>query len=95
MPCKPAKIQKQAERKWQDFFIIKCQREHFIDDPKAAWEVVNQIIEGFNMHHKECKPKIFANSNGKMSSNNKDNSKILKTYFQEVSNRKVTIDPSV
>jgi len=39
--------------------------------------------------------KKLANNNGKMSSNDKDNAKILKTYFQDVFNRKATIDPSV
>jgi len=89
------KVRRQEKRKWQNFFAIKCQREHFINDPKAAWEVVFQIVEGFNVHHKECKPKNFANNNGKTSSNDKDNSKILKSHFQEVFNRKATIDPSV
>jgi len=45
----------------------------FINDQMAAWEVVFQIIEGFNAHHKEYKPKNFANNNGKTSSNDKDN----------------------
>jgi len=71
------------------------QRKHFIDNPKAAWEVVFQIIEGFNVHHKEYKPKNFTNNNGKMSSHDKDDAKILKTYFQDVFNRKATIDPSI
>ena len=89
------KVKRQAKRKWQKFFAIKCQRNHFIDDPKAAWEVVFQIIEGFNAHHKDYKPKNFANNNGKTSSNDKDNAMILKSFFHDVFNRKATIDPSI
>ena len=66
--------------------MVKCQSSHFKDDPKAAWEVVFQIIEGFNAHHSDYNPKTFSNKENKISKNTEENARTPKT-FQEVFNR--------
>ena len=84
-----------AKCKWQNFFAAKCQASHFKDNPKAAWEVVFQIIEGFNAHHSDYNPKTFSNKEGRISKNTEENTRTLKTHFQEVFNRDSEFDPTV
>jgi len=84
-----------AKYKWQNFFADKCQSTHFKDDQTAAWEVVFQIIKGFNAHHNDYNLKTFVNKEGKISKNTKENSQTLKTHFQEVFNRESNFDPTV
>jgi len=62
-------IKRQAKRKWQSFLADCCQRKEFKDDPKAIWNIVFKIIEGFNAHHKKYSPKTFSNSKGDITKN--------------------------
>ena len=71
---------------------MKCQSMHFKDDPKAAWNIVFQIIEGFDSHHGNSNPKHFANKRIQIATKNSENAKILKTHFQKVFNNLTAIE---
>jgi len=42
---------RKVKRKWQSFLAMRCQSKHFKDEPKAAWDIIFQIINGFDSHH--------------------------------------------
>jgi len=54
----PTKNKETSKEKMASFLVNHCQREQFKDEPKATWNIVFKIIEGFNTHHKKyCKKK--------------------------------------
>ena len=86
MSSKPAKSKERSKMQMAFFFMDKCQSTHFKDDPKVAWEVVFQIIKGFNAHCINYNPKTFM-IEGRTSKNTKESARTLKTHFHEVLNR--------
>jgi len=70
---------------------MRCQSKHFKDDLKAAWDIVFQIMEGFDSHHGNYNPKTFANRRSQIATKNSENAEILKTHFQKVFNNQTGI----
>ena len=89
------RVKRKAKRTWQNYLAAKCQRENFKDDPKAAWDIIFEIIEGFNAHHHKYNPKNFANARGKIAMSKPENAEILKKHFHEVFNRSTMIDETI
>jgi len=71
---------------------MKCQSKHFKDDLKAAWDIVFQIIEGFDSHHGNCNQKNLANKRSQIATKNSESAEILKTHFQKVFNNLTMTD---
>jgi len=75
--------------------VKRCQNKHFKDDMKAAWDIVFQIIEGFDSHHSNYNPESFANKRSQIATKKSENAKILKTHFQKAFNNLTAIDLSI
>jgi len=77
------------------FLVNHCQREQFKDEPKATWNIVFKIIEGFNTHHKKYSPKNFSNSKGDVTKNNSKNLEIPKEHLHPIFNSSSETNPSI
>jgi hypothetical protein len=58
------KEKRKAKRVWQRTFAEQCQDHNFKENPKAAWNMIAKLMDGFQSHHKTFIPKIFKNKAG-------------------------------
>ena len=72
---------------WQSYLAKKCQCNQFKTDPKAVWDIIFKIIQGFNAHHNKYNPQNFANDEGKIAMTNTKNTETLEKHFHNVFNR--------
>ena len=91
-------LQKEKQRakcNWQFQFVSKCQREDFKSSPKNTWSMIFELTKGFNNHRWPYTPKNFADLNGKIARNNKENTTILSNLYQKIFNHDAPFDPNV
>ncbi len=50
---------KKAKRNWIKVYTLKCTRAVFNPAPKKTWDIVFEIIKGFQGHYKKSAPKQF------------------------------------
>jgi hypothetical protein len=86
---------RRAKRKWQYEYAEKCKTRDFILNPKEAWRMVFQLMEGFQKHHRNDLPKKFKSKSGIEAKNDTDNARILNDHFHTLFNIQVRIDISV
>jgi len=93
-----AKLQtakRRAKCKWQWYFADKCKCESFKTDPKSSWNILFQLIKGFEGHHQTHKSKRFMDKRGRLANMDKMNVNILHDHYQNVFNRAVNIDLTI
>jgi len=62
---------RQAKRSWQALLAYKCQHDQLKTNLRDTWEMVIKLVEGYQGHHHA----FFKDSNGRTTSNDKDNAK--------------------
>jgi len=86
---------RKAKRKWQAEFAEKCQKKDFRTNPKEAWQMVRQLMNGFQKHHKPLVQKLFKNKMGKIATNKTENRLNVESHWKNVFNRHATYDEKI
>mmetsp|Transcript_17839 Transcript_17839/g.25395 ORF Transcript_17839/g.25395 Transcript_17839/m.25395 type:complete len:496 (+) Transcript_17839:690-2177(+) len=81
-----------AKRKWMRKYADKCKRKNFNHTPKATWDIVHDIMKGFQGHYKNKAQKQFKDPNGIIGTDDHTNADIIQQYYQNVFNQEVNID---
>ena len=89
------RVVRKVKWKWQVYIANKCQLTHFKDDAKGAWNIVSEIMEGFQTHHKMNNLKNFNDPNGKTAINDKENARVVKHFYQQVFDCMMPIDMTI
>ena len=75
-------------------YADKCRRNNFNHAPKATWDIVRDMIKGFQGHFKNKAPKQFKNPEGITGTDDHTNADIIQQYYQGVYSQEVNIDQS-
>ncbi len=84
------KEKRKAKRRWQYEFAKKCQQKDFRANPKEAWMMVSQLMDGFQKHHENFAQKLFKNKTGKVATNKKENCLHAESHWDAVFNQYAT-----
>jgi hypothetical protein len=83
---------RKAKRNWMKEYAQKCSRLNFNHAPKKTWDIVFEIIKGFQGHYKKSTPKQFKDAKGRTKTGEADNADVIKEYYHNVFNQKVNVD---
>ena len=73
-------------------YALKCTRADFDHTPKRTWDIVFEIIKGFQGHYKKSAPKQFKDANGKTKITEADNADVIQKYYHDVFNQEIITD---
>ena len=88
------KAVRKAKTKWMKHYADKCRRNNFNHAPKATWDIVRDMMKGFQGHFKNKAPKQFKNPEGIIGTDDHANADIIQQYYQGVYSQEVNIDQS-
>jgi len=88
------KAVRKAKATWMKHYADKCRRNNFNHAPKATWDIVRNMIKGFQGHFKNKAPKQFKNPEGITGTDDHANADTIQQYYQGVYSQQVNIDQS-
>jgi len=81
---------REAKRKCQLHLAKQYKCQNFCENPKASWDVILKIIEGFEGHHRTYKLRNFIDKSRKIVTDNHDNANILYYNYHQDCNHEAT-----
>eukprot|EP00978_Attheya_sp_CCMP212_P006821 scaffold15889_cov71-Attheya_sp.AAC.2 len=81
------KLKRTAIGTWMRKIANKCSMEKVKVNPKRAWEVIREIQEGLQGHHREPQMMKMALPNGELATNNEQNVDVFELHSTKVFNR--------
>jgi len=84
-----------AKWKWQEENMNKCKPENFKKSLREAWQMIFELRDGFQTHHREYGGQWFKNQKWKIANDKSENAKHIKEYYRTIFNRNLVVDPSI
>ncbi len=73
-------------------YALKCTRADFNHAPKRNWDIVFEIIKGFQGHYRKSAPKQYKDANGRTKITEADNTDVIQKYYHNIFNQEISID---
>eukprot|EP00978_Attheya_sp_CCMP212_P028965 scaffold101298_cov57-Attheya_sp.AAC.1 len=82
------KVKRSAIAKWMKKIAKECDDSAIKCNPKRAWEVIREIQQGLQGHHREHSTMKMRLENGELGTNDEENADVFEPHSFNVFNRK-------